>query len=155
MFSLFCFVFFFFLSRPNTVLTAAAFTRLWFLCLAINKRLWIAGEAGSQYSCLHVQAGRRNDWSSGGLKNAVWRDCRIGGRARKERWGEALGEGGEVLGGTPEENSQSGWFKKERGVLMIKRRTGLTQKLLWIVRWCDEVYSTLPGLTCELIPPAG
>lgn len=51
----------------------------------------MAGEAGSQHSCTHVQAGQRNDCSSGGPKNAVWRDCRIGGRGPKVRGG--LGEG--------------------------------------------------------------
>lgn len=56
----------------SSVLTAAAAARLWFLCLVINKRLWIAGEAVSQLSRVRVQAGQRNDWSSGGLKNAVW-----------------------------------------------------------------------------------
>lgn len=53
------------------------------LCLAINKSLWITGKAGSQCSCVHVWAGQRNDWSSGGLrarKNAVRWDCRLGVR---------------------------------------------------------------------------
>lgn len=64
------------------VLMAAAFSGLKSLCLAINKSLWITGEAGSQYSCVRVWAGQWNDWSSGGLrarKNAVWWDCRLGG----------------------------------------------------------------------------
>lgn len=57
------------------VLMAAAFSGLRSLCLAINKSLWITGEAGSQCSCVRVWAGQWNDWSSGGLsarKNAVW-----------------------------------------------------------------------------------
>lgn len=76
------------------VLMAAAFPGLRSLCLAINKSLWITGEAGSQCSCVRVWAGQWNDWSSGGLrarKNAVWWDCRLGGRG-----GEGRG-GGQVL----------------------------------------------------------
>lgn len=54
---------------------AAAFSGLRSLCLAINKSLWITGEAGSECSCMRVWAGQWNDWSLGGLstqKNAVW-----------------------------------------------------------------------------------
>lgn len=81
----------FFYEWPNFVLMAAAFPGLRSLCLAINKSLWITGEAGSQYSCVRVWAGQRNDWSSGGLrarKNAVWWDCRLGGREGGGREGD-------------------------------------------------------------------
>lgn len=70
-------------AQARLFLRAVAFPGLRSLCLAINKSLWINGEAGSQYSCVRVWAGQWNDWSTSGLstrKNAVWWDCRLGAR---------------------------------------------------------------------------
>ena len=86
------------------VLMAAAFPGLRSLCLAINKSLWITGEAGSQCSCVRVWAGQWNDWSSGGLrarKNAVWWDCRLGGRG-----GEGWGTGADCMEGNKRHTSR-------------------------------------------------
>lgn len=77
------------------------------LCLAINKSPRITGEAGSEYSCMRVWAGQKNDWSSGGLstrKNVVWWDCRLGGRWEGDRcWFHVWGN--------PQAHSTRNWKK--------------------------------------------
>lgn len=101
---------------------AAAFSGLRTLCLAINKSLWISGEAGTQYSCVRVWAGHWNDWSSGGLrarKNAVWWDCRLGGR-------EGSGTGADYVQGNKRHTSLSSGINMEK---MCGKRRFLTKEV--------------------------
>lgn len=139
------------------VLMAAAFPGLRSLCLAINKSLWITGEAGSQCSCVHVWAGQWNDWSSGGLrarKNAVWWDCRLGGRG-----GEGRG-GGQVLTAwretkdtlhfaqrSPKKNCAINMVQDQRGERFVMK--SCTRESVWVkpvwIPWCStDIYHFLP-----------
>lgn len=112
----------------KTVLMVAAFLGLRSLCPAINKSPWITGEAGSQYSCVRVWAGQWNDWSSGGLsarKNAVWWDCRLGGR-------EGKGTGADSTEGNKRHTSISPWLRGKSPNLRRKKK--------WFMFTCNDFF---------------
>lgn len=151
-------IFFTFKNRLKSALTAAAFARLWFLCLVINKRLWNCWWGGLTVQ-LHACTGRSEEW----LELRWAEKCSL---ARlQNRW---EGTKGKVRGGLGEGDSACRESRvnlihkvdglEERGVVMNKKMERIEGKASLCAVGCVAVrwgLFTLTHLTCELILPAG